>query len=148
MGSFPQFPQLLGSPERIFDLRTVAVPKDEKDLNELSPRLLCLRQVEYLEHLQETRRLDPVEAVGLSACYLRLAPPRGLKDKEGNDLDHQHYRNKARRVLERSDRGHFLVQAALASVYQQDGNLDFAIESQTRALDLWPKVWAGWSPQE
>lgn len=144
---FESLPLAPDVPDRLFALRSLPLEPDVK-MDELAPRSLYLRQIAYFERLGESRPLAPVEAVGLSACYLRLAPPRGLKTDDGKDADVKEYRKKARRVLQEADRGHFLVQAALAAYYQHEGNYDWAISHQKAALEAWPRVWTYWTGEQ
>lgn len=146
-----ELPHAQAVPGQLAMLRSLPLAsKTQSDA--FSPRSLLQRQIDYFERVSQTRPLDPVEAAGLAACYLRLAPAAGVKDGQGRDADENAYRKKAHNLLtkmrdaaRKEEDKHFLIHASLAAYYQQNGEYAWALDEQATALRLWPKAWAGWT---
>ena len=118
-------------PERVraevLQLRAAPVPPAGR-LDPGSPRAVYLQQAAALERARADGILSTVGRASLGACYIRLGRARD-----------------AIRVLSEGDKDHFLIQANLASAYDQQGDLEVAVRHQERLLDLWPDVWATWN---
>ena len=72
-----------------------------------------------------------LDRADLGGCYLRLGRP-----------------DDAVRVLRDAGDDNFLVLTNLAVAYQSIGLLGRAVLAQKQALDRWPAVWAGWTPEQ
>jgi tetratricopeptide (TPR) repeat protein len=92
-------------------------------------RFLYQSQLDRLERQQADGLLTPAEQADLAACYMRFGRPQD-----------------AIRLLSRANKDHFLIQANLAAAYFEQDNLELAIRHQQRLLEIYPTVWAGWTP--
>ncbi|HWG42990.1 MAG TPA: tetratricopeptide repeat protein [Gemmataceae bacterium] len=117
---------------------------DLRGINEQTPqpgrlRAGYRRQADELEVREKADALSPEDRVNLSACLIRL----GRLDRARTVLE------KAERVVPVDHPAHFLILLNLASAYQDNAELlPRAIDLQTRALDAWPDMRAGWSLAE
>jgi tetratricopeptide (TPR) repeat protein len=97
------------------------------------------KQLARLEERQNNGPLSPIDRVNLSACLIRM----GRYPKARAMLE------ESLRVVPSDNSVYFLLLLNLASAYQEeDALLQRAIDLQTQALRIWPKLSPGWNRWE